>query len=397
MHPAPLFKNRRAVRFLWLAWVGTLCNGMLIPFMGFYIVEGLGQEPWSISLYSLVVIGLTLLVNRIFANALDEGARFAPFVTASALGFLLATIAVFSAPRFEVLLIFGGVGFGVASGFMATCFTLGRKLAESEQLNTDQFNAVLRATNSAAWMVGPAVSFGLADAFGVQTVFAISGLASVIWLALIPFAVPRWFRSPPADASLSPTVDQAAAIGRALWFSITGVFCLSLAHALCTSALPLFYTQEAGLPTFAPGLSFTIKTFVEVFAILATPWLAARYGARPVLTVTSLVGVLALLVLSTVSNLTQMGIGAAIEGLYYGLFAGTAISFVQSFAAGRMARATALYVNTLSLSFLMAGPAVGLIGQFFEFRAALQLAVLFAILSFAVFVAMGKTERAARV
>ena len=55
-------KSDLPLAFLWLLFVGTVCNSMAVSFMGFYIVETLGRAPWSISVYTgcfaLVVIHL---------------------------------------------------------------------------------------------------------------------------------------------------------------------------------------------------------------------------------------------------------------------------------------------------------------------------------------------------
>ncbi len=373
---------------LGLIWAGTLCNGMMIPFMGFYIIEGLGQAPWIFSLYSGLVMSLSLIVNRVFAGALDRGAAFAPFILISALGFVVAAMAVLVAPSIGVVMTLTAFGFGLATGFMATAFTMARKLAEAESLNTDRYNAVVRAVNSAAWMLGPALSFGLTDAFGLSASFIAAIICGVAWICLLPVSIPKGFS---VGAIAHSTADGAARkYDPALWMVLGGCFCLALAHALTTSALPLFYTQEAGLPTFAPGLSFTVKTFIEVFAILAAPMLVAKAGAQQVLAVTSLIACAALFVLSGVTSFPQLIMGAALEGLYYGLFAGTAISLVQSFANGRMAGVTALYVNILSASFLIAGPAAGLIGQFWLFQNAIQISIGFAVASFAIFFVLSR-------
>ena len=76
--------------------------------------------------------------------------------------------------------------------------------------------------------------------------------------------------------------------------------------------------------------------------------------------------------------------GAALEGFYYGLFASLGISYIQSFAEDRPAQATAIYWNTLMISGLMAGPAVGTIAQFMTFQTVIQTASLVAVIAFIV-------------
>ena len=51
-------------------------------------------------------------------------------------------------------------------------------------------------------------------------------------------------------------------------------------------------------PIYAPGLSFSIKNFVEIIAILTVPLLMRRLGARNVLMATSVLAIVAFFVLA---------------------------------------------------------------------------------------------------
>ena len=204
--------------------------------------------------------------------------------------------------------------------------------------------------------------------------------------------MPADFAVEPRAASGVATAAEPEAFNQPLWYAAIACFCFSLAHILCSNALPLFYIQEVGLPTFAPGLSFSVKTFVEIIAILSAPVLIRRVGARNALLGAAVLGIVAFWVLSSVSDLTTMIVGSALEGLYYGIIAGVGITFVQSFAAGRMARATSLYMNGLFLGGLIASSSMGLIAHFYDFRTAIQLASLGTVAAFAVLLATRRSD-----
>ncbi|WP_241557842.1 MFS transporter [Falsirhodobacter deserti] len=152
------------------------------------------------------------------------------------------------------------------------------------------------------------------------------------------------------------------------------VFCLSSAHSLTFSALPLFYVQEVGLPGYAPGTAFSVKTLVEIFAIFTTPVIVARFGLKGPLIGVALLAAVTILLLSEVRTYPQMLAGAALEGLYYGLYASIGLTFVQSFSPDRPAQATALYWNALKVSGILAGPATGLIAQAYDFQTVIRVA-----------------------
>lgn len=148
---------------------------------------------------------------------------------------------------------------------------------------------------------------------------------------------------------------------------------------------------EVGLPGFAPGIAFSIKTFVEVIAIFGTPSIIARFGMRPALIATTLLAVGTIQLLAAVQTFPQMLFGAVMEGLYYGFYASLGISYVQSFAKERPAHATAIYWNTLIVTCLLAGPAVGFIAQAYDFQTVVQVASAVA-LGAAVVLVLGKAR-----
>ncbi len=362
--------------FLLLLFIQTLANSALIPFMGFFLIDALGHPPWMLSVYSGLAVSLTVTANRAFGRRIDAGARVFPLIGLAASGYLIATLSLSLSPTLPVMLTLGVIGLGLSSSAISTMFSFGGHLAEGRQIDRSRFNAYMRATTSTAWMIGPAMSFLVADWLGPAMVFRVALGLSLIWLAL-------WWISLPRDASAGALPAPAgtpmlANANTGLWLATAFVFCLSVAHALTFSALPLFYVQEVGLPDFAPGAAFSVKTFVEVFAIFSTPALMARFGTARVLLATTGLAIGTILFLSSITTLPQMILGAAMEGLYYGLFASLGISYVQSFARDRPAQATAIYWNTLMVSGLLAGPAVGLIAQLTDFQTVIQSASLVA-------------------
>lgn len=364
---------------------------MIVPFMGFFLVDSLGRQPWIISVYSLLVVGLTIAVNRNFGRRIDGGQRVFPLVGVATVGYVLATAALTAFPYLWAVLTFGVVGFGLSSSAVSTMFSLGGSLAERHDVDRKNFNAYMRATTSTAWMLGPAVAFFVADRFSGASVFVLGFGCSLVWLAL-------WWQVLPRDMTAEPKVtagkDGASrSANHALWLAAAFVFCLSSAHSLTFTALPLFYVQEVGLPGYAPGTAFSIKTFVEVFAIFSTPFLIAKFGMRNALLATTLLAIVTIQILASVQTFPQMLGGAALEGLYYGLYASLGISYVQSFAPDSPARATAIYWNTMMISAIIAGPAVGFVAQFFDFKTVVQMASLVAALAAGILVLGIRFER----
>lgn len=365
--------------FLLLLFVGTVGNAMAISFMGFFIVEGLGQAPWSISVYTGCFALVVILSNRLLARRMDSGANPFPMIGLAATGYALAAIALSFSPGFLTVATVGVVGFGIGSSAMSTMFSIGGVIADRSDIRRSTFNAYMRATTSTAWMIGPAVSFTVADRLGAGVVFQVAAAVAIAWLGL-------WWWTAPRDAAAEPNANAPLKTGQSapnpgLWAAVLFVFCLALAHSLTFTALPIFFVQDVGLPGYAPGVAFSLKTLAELFAIFSTPYLIARFGLRASLIGTAQLAIVAILTLAMVQSIPHMLIGAALEGLYFGLFSTLAISYVQSLSADRPAYATALYWNTLMITLVIAGPAAGAIAQVLDFQTVIFTGSAFAVAS----------------
>jgi SET family sugar efflux transporter-like MFS transporter len=325
-----------------------------------------------ISVYATMAVCLTLITNRRFAKRIDDGARVFPLVGVAAIGYSISALSLSFAPTLWTVLTLGVIGFGISSSAVSTMFSLGGNLAERHEIKRNRFNAYMRATTSTAWMIGSAVTFLIADQVSIEAVFYAALSLSLVWLGLWWLGLPHDITAPAKPKS--DTSEPNAYASNGLWLAAAFVFCLSLAHSLTFSSLPLFYVQEVGLPGFAPGLVFSIKTFVEVIAIFSTPMIIARFGMRSALIATTFLAVVTIQLLASVQSFPQMLFGAALEGLYYGFYASLGISYVQSFAEDRPAYATAIYWNTLVVTGLLAGPAVGFIAQAYDFQTVIQVA-----------------------
>lgn len=368
----------RYLPFLMLLFTGTLSGSMIVPYMGFFLVEGLGRDPWVISIYAGSVAVLVVVLNRVFARRMDAGSPAFPLIGIAALGSLLAAGSLAVSPTLGVVLTLGIVGFGVGASAMSTMFSLGTAVAGQSDIKTTTFNAYMRATTSTAWMIGPAISFVVADSLSPTAVFDIVAVVALVWVALWWIAAPR--ESTLGGRSVPGTVT-AASRDVALWIAGAFVGCLAAAHFLTFTALPLFFVREVGLPGYAPGNAFTVKTAVEIVAIATTPFLIAYVGLRRSLLGTAVLAVVAILFLASVQSYSQMIAGAALEGLYYGLFSTLAIGWVQSLAPDRPAQATAVYWNATMVTSVLAGPAAGLIAQGTDFRSVILVGAGVAVLA----------------
>jgi MFS transporter, SET family, sugar efflux transporter len=369
-----LTQNRTARLILLSLFVTSVGSSAIIPFMGFFIMEGLGKTALHITLYSVTASLMTVAGTRFVGGRIDRGDRIFPYVILANFGLLAAAGAVALKPAYLTVMLAAGPGLAIASSGQSAIYSLGRLYAERTGLDVARYNALVRTMVSMGWMFGPALSYAVAARYGNVAVFEIVVLLALAALVTAVLVLPR-------DFSAAPRPDSRKADARLfdnspLWLAAGACFLFAVAHVLCTSALPLFYTREAHLPIYAPGLSLTFKCLAEVIAILASPLIMARIGRRNALYVSGGLALAAFLVLHQTTNLTLMAAGALLEGCYYGLFAGVAVTFMQGFARGRIGHATSLYMNSLFVGSLSANMMIGAIASLFNFRTAIVAAAL---------------------
>lgn len=72
--PSPIMAvlDRYPFLVLGLLLVGAFASSSAAPLAGLYVVEGLGQAPWKLSLVAIVQVCVTLIVNRTFGRAIDR-------------------------------------------------------------------------------------------------------------------------------------------------------------------------------------------------------------------------------------------------------------------------------------------------------------------------------------
>ncbi|WP_420412808.1 MFS transporter [Roseibium sp.] len=378
---------RQAALIFALLLTNSICVSSLIPMMGFFIVEGLGQAPWQIGLYTGLVLPLTLLANRWCGERLDHGVAIRKLLSISVCAFLALTAVLIQTASFYVLLAIAPL-MSLANMGSGTIFTFGRLYAEKHGLDIGKLNSWLRMAVSLAWMIGPAAAFSLSATFGFSTAFAVSFVLGVCYLILWHVVVPKEFRAPPRPKKDTQTDPMNWGL------LIAATICLGfvITNSLFVSAMPLYFVQETGLPGSTPGFALSVKCLVEVFVIFGSVRLAERVGVRPVLFLAAGLAVISMILFSHATTLWQVLSIAVLEGTYYGLFAGLSITFVQSFAPDRPGRATAVYMNSLFFGGFIGSVSMGFIASATNFKVVLYVAAAASLVSMIVLLATARVQ-----
>jgi SET family sugar efflux transporter-like MFS transporter len=379
---------RQVVLILLLQFTNSLGVSALVPMMSFFIVEGLNAEPWQIGLYTGLVMPLTLAVNRWAGERLDNHFPVRQLLIVSVLAFVFLSALLTQITSLLMLLVLIAPLMSLSNMGAGVVFTFGRLYAEQEKMDVARVNSWLRMMVSLAWMIGPAISFSIVAKFGFKSAFLSAFGIGVVYLVLWHVVVPAGFRS---------TRERRKTTGREPinWgLQIAGLTCLGfvITNSLFVSAMPLFFVRETGLPGATPGLSLSVKCLVEVFVIFGSVRLAERIGTRQVLMLAACLAAISMVLFAQVTALWQALAIAILEGTYYGLFAGVAISFVQSYAVDRPGRATAVYMNSLFLGGMIGSVSMGVIASATSFQTVLYTAAFSAAAALFVLVATFKMQ-----
>lgn len=379
---------RPVLLIMLLQFTKSLGASSLIPLMSFFIVEGLGSEPWQVGLYTGLVMPLTLLANRWAGERLDHGFPVKRLLLISIFAFITLTALLTQVSSLLMLVLMVAPLMGLANMGSGTIFTYGRLYAERNDLDVARINSWLRMMVSLAWMIGPAASFSLVSQFGFSVTFFCTFTVGVLFLILAWTVVPHEFRS---NRKETATKDREPINWGLL---IAGFTCLGfiITNTLFVSAMPLFFVQETGLPGSTPGLSLSVKCLIEVFIIFWSVKLAERIGIRQVLVLSAVLAATSMVLFAHVTELWQVFAISVLEGTYYGLFAGVSISFVQSFAPDRPGRATAVYMNSLFLGGMIGSVSMGIIASATDFRTVLYVAACASIVAMLVLLATLKVQ-----
>ncbi|MDN5725272.1 MAG: hypothetical protein L0G99_04980, partial [Propionibacteriales bacterium] len=169
-----------------------------------------------------------------------------------------------------------------------------------------------------------------------------------------------------AQESSAPAEIEGSSVRRHLMPHGTAfvvVVLFSLAHISTTTSLPLLLVREFDVPESATGLFLGLKAAVEMIAILATPLLAKRFSSAAVLTIAGLGALIAYGSYLFGSGLGWALFAAVCEGAYYGLFAVTALTWMQSIAGLQLGRSTGSYMNAIYAGVLVGAPLSGLVAS----------------------------------
>ncbi|OKH89175.1 MFS transporter [Thalassospira sp. TSL5-1] len=374
---AMAFLDRYPFLVLGVVLLGAFSSSTSAPLGGLFVVDGLGEAPWKISLAAIIKVVVTLLTNRYYGHAIDRGVPVRWLLLSSIVCFVAGMVVIGTFQVYWVYALIGSVLIGVGSGALSVVYSFGRLFAEQTGRNVKKFNSLLRMQTSLGWMVGPAVSLSAYDAFGFTFIYFAIAILGAVWLVFCLLVVPTHFKTHHAGTHTGEMIPK---MNRALLVACIPVFLISTGHVVFLTVMPLYFTASLGLAPSAAGFELTMKCFVEVGAIYASVGIIQRIGERRGLMIAAFCGVLFYGLIYQAQYLWHVLVLGALDGLYYGLFAAIGMTFVQNFARNRPGMATSYYVSTLFVGGLCGNLLMGLVANYFSYHTTVAVSALFVAL-----------------
>lgn len=360
------FLDRYPFLVLGVVLLGAFSSSTSAPLGGLFVVDGLGQDPWKISLAAIIKVVVTLFTNRYYGRAIDRGVPVRWLLLSSVICFVAGMVVIGTFQVYWVYAFIASVLIGVGSGALSVVYSFGRLFAEQTGRNVKKFNSLLRMQTSLGWMVGPAVSLSVYGAFGFTFIYFAIAALGFVWLVFCLCVVPAGFKTHHAGTLGASAVTKMNA---GLLVACIPIFLISTGHVVFLTAMPLYFTASLGLPPSAAGFELTVKCFVEVIAIYASVGIISRVGERKGLMIAALCAVVFFVLVYQAQDLWHVLVLGALDGLYYGLFAAIGMTFVQNFARNRPGMATSYYISTLFVGGLSGNLLMGLVANYYSYHA----------------------------
>ena len=336
-------------------------ESMSLPYVTLFAVERAHMAPIGLGAFLTVKAAGAIAISMLFGRWFDRRPSIWPLVLALAagcVGYGLLT----TTTDFALLGLIAALPLGAGAAAFPLIFALAKfQVLEAEPVDADRGIALLRASFSAAWGIGPALGALVVGNDNYGALFWVS--AAFSGLALLPLAA-RGVRVPPVVSTSSPAPRTMSA---ALLLAAGSLTLFSMAIGMGAVALPITITAGLAGTKADVGLTSSLCALLEVpvmVAIAARPSVFSGYRGMVMgfIAIALYFGTAALA--SSVQGLVW---AQALRAVGIGFVSCVGISYLQDLVPNRVGAASVLYANTSQIGQLLAGFAAGLWAQAYSY------------------------------
>lgn len=378
--------RRRRLHPVYLAFMAVsfmvgIAGALQAPTLSLFLSREVGVQPFWVGLFYTLNAVAGIIVSLMLAKRSDNrGDRRMLILFCCAIA--IANAVLFAFNRHYLTLVMAGVLLSsIASVAMPQIFALAREYADSSAREAVMFSSVMRAQLSLAWVIGPPLSFAIALNYGFTAMFLVAAVLFLICVALIWFTLPS---VPRAETSAAvPLTDISGWKDRDMRMLFVASVFMWTCNTMYVIDMPLYISSVLGLPDKLAGLLMGIAAGLEIPVMLLAGRYVKRFGKRPMMLLAVGCGALFYLGLVFLHGRTALMLLQLLNAVFIGIIAGIGMIWFQDLMPGRPGSATTLFTNSISTGVILAGVLQGAMAQTFGHHAVYWLALLLALVSFA--------------
>ena len=334
-------------------------------YLTLFAVNQAHLSPLALGIFLTVLALSGIIISTAFGFWLDRTPSLAPLFLAllmTVVGYTLLTVTT----QYLLLLLVAALPLGTGAAAFPQLFALAKGHLDPIGVQAaERGTAMMRATWSVAWAVGPALGALVITFFEFRGVFLTTAVSAVLANAIIGFArVRATGRTMTTDANQTPahpTIRETGLAASSLTFFHMAMFMGSI-------ALPIVATQKLGGTNADIGLIFSVCAFLEVLVMLTFVLRPSISGTRRWLSAGFVAFVLYFLAITWAPSVAILLLAQALCTIGIGFVGYHGISYIQVLMPDRVGSAATLFSNTANAGFLFAGLAAGGWAQLFGYH-----------------------------
>jgi SET family sugar efflux transporter-like MFS transporter len=350
--------------FILAAVLVAFRDAMAEPYMVLFAVERAHMAPLALGAFLTVRAIGAISFSMAFGLWLDRSPSLMPLCIAlllGAAGFALLA----STSDHRLLLLVAGLPLAAGGAAFPQLFALARSHLDRLAAGVaGRGIAVLRATFSAAWAIGPLLGAIIVEAYDFRGVFRVSATCG-----LVAFAAIVWSRvQAPGHRTRGLDTDVTQLTNRGIAVSAGGFVLYFMALVMGSVALPIVVTHDLQGVTRDVGVIAGVCAFLEVPVMIAVAMRPALVGGFGGLVAGFVTMALYFLAAAWAPSVETMIAAQVLRAIGIGLVTCIGIGYMQDLMPSRIGAAAALFTITNQVGSLVAGLAAGEWAQRLGFR-----------------------------
>jgi SET family sugar efflux transporter-like MFS transporter len=261
--------------------VTGIATSVVVTTASLFLADAVHAAPLMIGLFfagrGVAEVGTDLAIGVVSDRLRSRRALLALCCVLSALGALSYLLL----RNYYALFVTGALFFGTGGASFAQVFAYTSEFARARGYSVTGFNSVLRAVNSAAWVLGPPVGFYLLSRASFASVYGMVAVLYVAGAALCQWALPLV----PGQACLDPGERDGrgfrqpfAGLSAKTYLLLGSVLLLAAVTSIYQIVIALHVTKDLRLDTVVTGWLMGLCAALEIPAAILIGARAERIG-----------------------------------------------------------------------------------------------------------------------